>query len=346
MNHRVIVVGCGGMANKWVDYAIERTNVSIVALVDVFIENAIKMRDAHNLDVPVFESLTDAIAQTEATLVFDVTIPASHKDVSSEAMRMNLNVFGEKPMAESFEDANSVLALSAKQKQTYSVMQNRRYDKHIRGLQKALDQQLIGPVGAVHADFFLGPHFGGFREAMLHPLIIDMAIHTFDQARLICNADPVSVYCHEFNTPGSWYDGNASAVCIFEMDNGIVFTYRGSWSSIGAGTSWQSEWRIQGSKGTALWNGEKELFADVKQLKENKEGDFLDEIVHVPIQADVSRREGHEGCLDEMFQALEEGRLAETDCTSNIKSMAMVFGAIKSAKEGKKVLLTGTHLEV
>ena len=30
---------------------------------------------------------------------------------------------------------------------------------------------------------------------MEHVLLLDMAIHTFDQARLITGADPVSVYC-------------------------------------------------------------------------------------------------------------------------------------------------------
>ncbi len=51
--------------------------------------------------------------------------------------------------------------------------------------------------------------------------------------------------------------------------------------------------------------------------------------------------EGHVGCLDEMFMALIEGRKAETDCSDNIKSMAMVFGAIESAKTGKKIILHG-----
>ena len=61
------------------------------------------------------------------------------------------------------------------------------------------------------ADFFIGAHFGGFRDEMAHVLLLDMAIHTFDQARKILGADPVSVYCHEFNPAGSWYAGASSA---------------------------------------------------------------------------------------------------------------------------------------
>ena len=48
---------------------------------------------------------------------------------------------------------------------------------------------------------------------------------------------------------------------------------------------------------------------------------------------------GHEGCIDDMIRAIKSGRRAMTDCRDNIKSLAMVFAAIKSAKEGREVLI-------
>lgn len=51
---------------------------------------------------------------------------------------------------------------------------------------------------------------------MDHPLIVDMAIHPFDQARFICGTDQASVYCHEYNPLGYWYNGNVSAICILK----------------------------------------------------------------------------------------------------------------------------------
>lgn len=84
-------------------------------------------------------------------------------------------------------------------------MQNRRFLNPIRSLRHFLDVGHIGTIGSVHATFFLGPHFRGFCEAMEQPLIVDMAIHTFDQARYLMGSDPVSVYCQTNNPPGSWY---------------------------------------------------------------------------------------------------------------------------------------------
>jgi hypothetical protein len=45
----------------------------------------------------------------------------------------------------------------------------------------------------------------------------------------------------------------------------------------------------------------------------------------------------HQGCLEEMFLALAEERTAETNCRDNRYSMAMVFGALESAKTGQKI---------
>jgi predicted dehydrogenase len=337
MKHKIVVAGCGGMSNAWLDYAAQRDNAEIVGLVDIYEEAAKAMAAKRELDVPVFTDLGAALAATDANLVFDVTIPASHKEIVTTAMRAGCNVFGEKPMAESYEDALEIVALSQETGLRYAVMQNRRYLKQIRALRGLVGRGTIGTVGALHADFFIGAHFGGFRDAMDSPLVVDMAIHTFDQARFISGADPVSVYCHEFNPPGSWYKGNASAVCIYEMSDGSVFTYRGSWCAEGFNTSWEADWRVIGSEGTALWDGRAMPYAE-KVNPEKTEG-FNREMIRVESEDNWQGAEGHQGCFEEMFAALEEGRSAETDSLDNIKSVNMVFGAIRSARTGQKVML-------
>lgn len=334
---KVAVAGCGNMANTWVQYALSREDTEIVALVDIKEENTQAMANKYNLKCGVFNNLKQAISESGANLVFDLTIPDAHMDTVITAMKMGCNVMGEKPMASSMEEAREMLRWADKLGKSYAVMQNRRYLKNIRAFRDIIESGVIGRPGFICADFFIGPHFGGFREAMDSPLILDMAIHTFDQARFITGADAVSVYCHEFNPPGSWYRGNASAVCIFGMSDGSVFCYRGSWCAEGAPTSWESTWRVNGSKGTGLWDGINTPYAEV--VDEEKETGFINPYKRVDASLTWQGREGHEGCLDEMFNALIQGRKAETDCRDNINSMAMVFGALESAKTGRKVIL-------
>lgn len=336
---RIVIAGCGGMSNAWIKYTLQRNDCQIVGLVDLVLENAKAMADKYNLPQAVIgNDLKQVLRQTSADLVYSLAIPAAHYEIALTAFSEDAAVFSEKPLAANMTEASSMLNAAAEAGLNFSVMQNRRYLKQIRALRQMLSEGTIGQIGYAGADFFLGPHFGGFRDLMESPLLLDMAIHTFDQARLITGANAVSVYCHEFNPPGSWYQGNASAIAIFEMDNGSVFCYRGSWCAEGAPTSWESQWRITGSQGTAIWDGSSDPYAEVVD-PESEQGQFTSTIKQIKAPEVELVHEGHAGCLDELFDALLSGRPAETDAADNQHSLAMVMAAIESAKTGQKVKL-------
>lgn len=342
---RIALVGCGGMAHTWVEYVLQRKDAELVALVDLNAETAAGLAARHGLvGIPFFADVTQAVQTTGANVVFDVTVPEAHEAVTLAALKAGCDVFGEKPLAAGMEQARRMVAAAAQTGRTYAVMQNRRYLPQMHAL-RGLVRGEIGTPGFTTANFFIGAHFGGFRDVMASPLLLDMAIHTFDQARFILGADPVSVYCQEFNPPGSWYAGGAAAVCIFEFEGGQVFSYNGSWCTEGALTSWEAEWRVMGSSGTATWDGTNAPYAEV--VAEPKQEGFQRDLRRV--EAGASQRSpgpgGHFGCLDEMFESLNEGRPPETDGADNIKSLSMVFGAVESARRGEKVMLSELNRE-
>ncbi|MEK4251012.1 Gfo/Idh/MocA family protein [Paenibacillus sp. FSL W7-1287] len=335
-SYKIIIAGCGQMANVWADYALTRPDSEIVGLVDIQVEAAARFAENKKLSCPVFTSIDAAIEATGANLVFDITIPASHYSIASTAMRLGCDVFSEKPLAESLEQCVELVQLAQQLGRTHAVMQNRRFDPRIRALRQMITDNTIGTVGFASADFFLAPHFGGFRDAMESPLLLDMAIHTFDQARFIMGANPVSVYCHEFTPKGSWYSGNAMALCIFEMSDGSVFDYRGSWCAEGAPTSWEATWRVVGDKGTAIWDGHKEPYAEI--IKDDAQhGKFLYEYDRIGSSVLEMPLTFHQGCLANMFDALSQGTAPETSSSDNLYSMAMVLAAVESARLGKKI---------
>ncbi|MCL1792873.1 MAG: Gfo/Idh/MocA family oxidoreductase [Oscillospiraceae bacterium] len=335
---KVILAGCGGMGNAWMSYMKKRDDVEIVGLCDIVIERTAEYAKKYNLSCKVFDEISKALAACpEANLVVDCTTPDAHELIVTSALNAGADAIGEKPMAETREQALRQIAVSDKTGRSYAVMQNRIYLPGMRAIRKALGENILGRVGSVSSDFFIGAHFGGFRDLMDNVLVLDMAVHTFYQARFLIGANPKSAYCHEFNPPGSWYRGNASAIAIFEFENGAVYDYRGSWCSEGFNTSWECDWRIVGEKGTIKWDGGQKLAA---QIKKEGESGFVIPADEIKIAfADDGMRHGHEGCFDEMFAALSEKRPAETDCHENYHSMNMVYGAIESAKYGKKVML-------
>jgi len=336
---KVVLVGCGGMSRRWLEVAKGIRNLEIVGLVDIREEAARKRAEEFGLqDAVISDDMKHTLHQTSPDVVFDCTVPEAHVHVTLEALRHGCHVLGEKPMADSMENARKAVAAAEEAGKIYAVIQNRRYDPQIRRLRSFLESSEIGPITTVNSDFYIGAHFGGFRDHMKHVLLLDMAIHTFDAARFITGADPVSVYCKEWNPSGSWYDHDASAVAIFEMTGGIVYIYRGSWCAEGMNTTWESDWRVIGEKGSVKWDGGDNFQAQVV----TETGGFFSkwQDAEIPSHDPRGKVGGHEGLIREFVQCVQTGGIPETICTDNIKSLAMVFGAIESAELEESVIIS------
>ena len=334
---RILIVGCGEMGQAWVEYALKRADVQIVGLVDIVIGQAQAYIKEFSLSCPVYTDLGAALHELKPDLVYDTATPEAHFDITSRSLAAGCDVFGEKPMTGDIESAREIVRLAEQSGKTFAVMQNRRYLQPIRNFKELLADDCVGRLATLNADFYTGAHFGGFRDLMDSPLIVDMAIHTFDMARFLSGSNAVSVYCVEHNPPWSWYKGMASAVCIFEMANGCVFTYRGSWCAEGCPTEWEAQWRAIGEFGTAVWLDNKTIYAELMSEPESEA--FIRPVKRVEPKGLWSGSEGHNGCFDAMYEALLSGTQPETQCADNIHSMEMVFGAVESARLGRKVVL-------
>ena len=333
---RALLVGAGGMGQGWAKNLVAHSDkVSLAGWVDIREGAAAAAAEKHKISgLWMGTELEKAIAEVQPDFVVDVTIPEAHHDVTLTALAHGIPVIGEKPMAHSMEAARAMVAASDKSGKLYMVSQSRRYDNRILAYRRLIEKT-CGSLGILNADFAIGAHFGGFRDEMDHVLLLDMAIHSFDQARYLSGADPVSVYAEEFNPAWSWYKGAASAICLFEMANGLRFTYRGSWCAEGLHTSWECEWRATGDTGTALWDGN-DILKGAKVV--GTEGFHREtQSTEEPITEEISG--GIAGSLEDFLHALDTGATPMGECHDNIKSLAMVFGAVESATTGKRVAI-------
>ncbi len=333
---RIVFAGCGGMSGTWLKVACNLPDAELVGLVDIREEAAQNRAKEFGLsDVVIGRDLKDVLTRTSADVLFDCTIPDAHFPNAMLALESGCHVLSEKPMADSMDHARLMTEAAKKAGKTYAIVQNYRYSSGPRRLEQFFRSGQIGNLTTVNGDFYIGAHFGGFRDQMEHVLLLDMAIHTFDTARFFIGADPVSVYCKEWNPSGSWYRHGASAMAIFEFSNGVVFNYRGSWCAEGLNTGWQSEWRFVGERGSARWDG-----ADVFHAqKATPNGEFISKLedLSIPPVARPDKTAGHESIIKEFVACLKTKTVPETVCTDNIKSLAMVFGAVESARTGKPV---------
>ena len=342
--YRIIVVGCGNMAPAWMAYPSTRSDVEFVALADPVQARAENFRDRYALTCPVFTTQTEALEKTDANLIFNITPPAAHKEVTIEALKHGCHVFSEKPLADNLENALEMIRTARRCNRELFVMQNRRFLKPTVAFKSLIESGTIGKVGMVINEFYMNPGKGTFRDEVLeHALLTDMSIHQFDMMRYMFNVDPLSVYCEDFTIPGSYFKGKPAAVAIFQMTNDIRYVYIGYWSSRVMMTTWEGRWRAEGEKGVAYWDEHNVIRACIHKatdIQDERNFSVYNGNINYHTVLPSQTLEGltwHSGCIESMFEALEQGKRCMTDCSDNIKSIAMTYAAIESAETGRRV---------
>jgi predicted dehydrogenase len=314
------------MGKAWIGALTANPDVELVGLVDLNTGTAHEALKDRGVDsVVVGTSVSEVAAATGAHAVVNVTVPVAHHPVNVEAMFAGLPVLCEKPAAPTVAQALSLAASAEASGQLLMISQSRRYFNSLSQLKTVAAD--LGELGVITTDFFKAPHFGGFREEMAHVLLVDMAIHAFDAVRHLTDQEPVSVYCEEFNPRWSWFQGNAAASAIFEFSSGLRYVYSGSWCADGHETSWNGSWRVNGSKGTALWDGEG---APTVEMTDAGTGPGR-------VPAAGGGAEEIAGSLAEFVKAVRTGETPAGEIHSNVYSLAMVEAAVLSAETGQRI---------
>ncbi|MCE5259774.1 MAG: Gfo/Idh/MocA family oxidoreductase [Chloroflexi bacterium] len=323
---RLIQVGVGGMGDTWMKTISESAEVEYAALVDV--NPQVLAAQAGKYHIPqgkCFTTLETALKLPADGLV-NVTPPQFHEGACCSALCAGLPVLTEKPLADTMEAARHMTACSQETGKLLMVAQNYRYQPFVRKLHDLVRGGAYGAPGQVQLAFYKGPHFGGFREEMPYPLIIDMSIHHFDMLRYILGTDPLQVTGASWNPAWSWFKGDASCLLHFDFTDAVKVLYHGSWCSTGDETSWSGDWRIECAQGVIVSR------QDVVYEALTGEPLRLSALSAMPLRAQAY-------LLDEFVRNIREGTRPATHSADNIKSLAMVFGAVEAAQTGNTVRL-------
>ncbi len=337
---KVIQVGIGGMGNTWLNAVQRSPGVEFAGFVEIDEEIARAQADACHLDRSlIFKSLPAALEAVDADAVINVTPPGIHREICVAALEAGLPVLTEKPLAGNLADARAIVAAADATGVLCSVGQNYRYRPLTQTIKAVLASGELGAVAALRAEFFRGPHFGGFREEMPHPLIVDMSIHHFDLMRLFLDGDAVSISARSWNPPWSWFAGDASAAAQIEFEDGSQASYTGSWCSQAMETSWNADWRFECERGVLLAQDDRLFAQRLLSVNEGARGlaSVHDEKREIPLVS--MEREGQDYLLQEFFEAVTTGASTATTAQDNIHTMEFVFGVVEACNSGKMVRL-------
>jgi predicted dehydrogenase len=313
----VVVVGAGAMGGEWIRMLAASPHAELVGVVDLRVDLAESAVAAiGRTDIAVGDSVAEVAERAGAHAVINVTVPQAHRAVNEQALRAGLPVLCEKPLAPTVAEALRHVALADLTGGLLMVSQSRRYFNHLSAFRTAVGR--LGPLAAVNARFFHADHEPGFREQMAHPLLVDMSIHHFDAMRHLTGDEAVAVRCTSWNPPWSWFAGDAAASAEFELASGARFVYAGSRCTPGLPTSFNADWHVYGEHGAAGWDGEHDVRVDSAGAE-------------LPIG---DGPEGIEGALAEFVTAFRSGATPQNEVRANVRSLAMVEGAIRSSELG------------
>ncbi|MFC1600961.1 Gfo/Idh/MocA family protein [Candidatus Sumerlaeota bacterium] len=335
---RFIQVGVGGFGRAWVNVLKNDRRAKVVGLVDINKQAMEKACADVGYDESIcFTSLEQALKSVEADALVCVTPPDRHRQPVVAALRAGLHVISEKPMAESLADCKTMLRAARQANRTYVVSQNYRYSNTMYTIADLVQKGKIGAIGQVKIDFFKGIEFGGFRAAMDYPLLVDMSIHHFDLIRFLTGLDPVSVRGQAWNPPWSHFKGDCSSAIVFEMSQQAKVLYNGSWCAKGDYCDWNGNWQLEGSKGAIVYR------RGVITLNQAPDGYHVTKSTE--IKPRTMRKTAQAFVLNNFLKCIKSGERPFTDVYDNIKSVAMVFAAVKAVKTERKITVVDPTLK-
>ncbi len=331
----IIHVGLGGWGSSWATNIVAKNkNVETVAWVEIDAKTLEQVQQ--QLDLPqerCFTSLEEALTATRAEAVLITASLPGHVPSARAALQAGKHVLLEKPFAPSVTEAQELVNLAEEHGKLLMISQNYRYAPVVRAATQLVREQKIGHVGTVNIDFRRYDNVRPFEEhrhyKIWEPLLVDMSIHHFDLMRLVIGQEPLQVMCKTWNPSWSKYVEPASGAMTITFDGGAVVSYRGSWVSMEPQTNWTGDWHMEGEKGEIIWScrGDQPEYVALRLLGKPVNN------IEVPELTDIDRA----GSLAAFVQAVQNNSTPETSGRDNLKTLALMFAAIESAKTGLPV---------
>lgn len=162
---RAAVVGAGYVSSYHIRAIQSLPFAKVVAIADPDQEKARAL--AATFSIPNVCSSLDDLSPVNPDVVHILTPPALHCDLAVKAMRMGCHVLVEKPMADTVEECDRMLAVAAETGRVLTVNHSARMDPIVLRALEAVRSGAIGDILAVH--FFRNseypPYAGGTLPA-------------------------------------------------------------------------------------------------------------------------------------------------------------------------------------
>ncbi|MCG9889828.1 MAG: Gfo/Idh/MocA family oxidoreductase [Thermosynechococcaceae cyanobacterium MS004] len=147
---QIAIVGCGFVADFYINTLRDYPNLTVVGVMDCNPDRAAQFGAYHNL--PIYPTLSDLLGDSRVELVLNLTNPRSHFEVSQACLEAGKHVYSEKPLAMTFQDAQTLFHLAQAKNLLLSCAPCNLLSETAQTLWKALREQVVGTVRLVYAE--------------------------------------------------------------------------------------------------------------------------------------------------------------------------------------------------
>jgi predicted dehydrogenase len=325
---RLILAGVGQRGKQWAQVAYENPDCRIVAYVEPDAAYRAWAKERFTLpDEVLFDDLDRAFASVEADAVILATPPMVRGEQCIKAIDLGLPIMAEKPLTMRFEETARVTMYARKQRVPLVSGFNFRFLNVTQAARRIITGGELGKPSFARFVYWLhrtGVKPGGNRYPlwMEHPMLLEQSIHHFDLIRYVYDSEVKALRAWEHNPSWSPYREPATALALFEMENGMLVHYFGTW--MGQSMVREFEWRTDCERGALF---QRQMFSDLAIARAGS-----DVLEPVPLEPDQAFTDDTRRLLKEFIRGLQAGEEPQPGGLDNLKTMAITCACIDSAR--------------
>jgi predicted dehydrogenase len=291
----------------------------------------------------VYDDVEGLLENPEVEILDIAVPPHAQADVIRRAVaapRPPRAILAHKPLGMSCSEARDTVERCAQAGVTLAVNQSMRYDQSARALRSLLRRGDLGEPVLATIEMRAIPHWMPWQQQYGWLTLRVMSIHHLDVFRFWFG-DPERIFCSVRSDPRTRFP-HSDGICLYilEYADGLRCS---AWDDVwtgpareGAESDISIRWRVEGTEGLACgtigWPSYPARAPSTLRYATRRSGGWIE-----PRWDRVWFPDAFEGTMAQLLVAVEEGVEPEISGRDNLKTMALVDAAYRSAAEGRAV---------
>ena len=340
---RIGILGSGFIVNECHLVAYRKAGFNPVAIASRNRKNAERVARRH--DLPKFYDNPEQLLDDASIEVLDVAVPPNaqlHLIKAACERKTVKGILAQKPLGMNYAEALEAVRSCEAAGITLAVNQSMRYDHSVRAAKTLLVNGAMGEPVFATIDMRGIPHWMDWHKDLGWLTLRIMSIHHLDAFRYWFG-EPEAIYCSARPDPRTKFP-HTDGICSY------VVEYANGLRCVGIDDIWTGpakencarefygHWRIEGVNGLAIgdigWCKEPYTLPSTIHYASRGQAHF-----QCPIWGESWFPDAFIGTMAQLLIALEKGTEPAISGRDNLKTMALVEAAYRSAAESRRVSL-------